>query len=68
MTHWGSRGRNFYRFGALGIFSHYVLEGEFEFVCGEDRVTGGPGTFVYATRGFPGVWGAVERKKHFKLS
>ncbi|MGP6192117.1 MAG: cupin domain-containing protein, partial [Vulcanimicrobiaceae bacterium] len=33
--------------------AYYVLEGEFEFVCGEDRVTGGPGTFVYATRGVP---------------
>jgi hypothetical protein len=22
MTHWGSPGRNFYRFGALGTFSH----------------------------------------------
>jgi len=33
--------------------SYYVLEGEFEFVCGEDRVTGGPGTFVFAPRGVP---------------
>jgi mannose-6-phosphate isomerase-like protein (cupin superfamily) len=33
--------------------AYYVLEGEFEFVCGDDRVTGGPGTFVYATRGVP---------------
>jgi mannose-6-phosphate isomerase-like protein (cupin superfamily) len=32
---------------------YYVLEGEFEFVCGDDRVTGGPGTFVFATRGVP---------------
>lgn len=33
--------------------SYYVLEGEFEFVCGEDRVSGGPGTFVFAPRGLP---------------
>jgi mannose-6-phosphate isomerase-like protein (cupin superfamily) len=33
--------------------TYYVLEGEFEFVCGEDRVTGGPGTFVFAPRGLP---------------
>lgn len=33
--------------------SYYVLEGEFEFVCGEDQVSGGPGTFVFAPRGLP---------------
>lgn len=33
--------------------SYYVLEGRFEFVCGDDRVTGGPGTFVFAPRGLP---------------
>jgi len=33
--------------------SYYVLEGEFEFVCGDDRVSGGPGTFVFAPRGLP---------------
>jgi mannose-6-phosphate isomerase-like protein (cupin superfamily) len=33
--------------------TYYVLEGEFEFVCGSDRVTGGPGTFVFAPRGLP---------------
>jgi mannose-6-phosphate isomerase-like protein (cupin superfamily) len=33
--------------------TYYVLDGEFEFVCGEDRVTGGPGTFVFARRGLP---------------
>jgi mannose-6-phosphate isomerase-like protein (cupin superfamily) len=33
--------------------TYYVLEGEFEFVCGEARVTGGPGTFVFAPRGLP---------------
>jgi mannose-6-phosphate isomerase-like protein (cupin superfamily) len=33
--------------------TYYVLGGEFEFVCGSDRVTGGPGTFVFAPRGLP---------------
>lgn len=33
--------------------SYYVLEGEFEFVCGEDHVSGGPGTYVFAPRGLP---------------
>lgn len=33
--------------------TYYVLQGEFEFVCGADRVTGGPGTFVFAPRGVP---------------
>jgi mannose-6-phosphate isomerase-like protein (cupin superfamily) len=33
--------------------TYYVLDGEFEFVCGSDRVTGGPGTFVFAPRGLP---------------
>jgi len=32
---------------------YYVLDGEFEFVCGDDRVCGGPGTFVFAPRGLP---------------
>lgn len=31
--------------------TYYVLEGQFEFVCGNDHVTGGPGTFVFAPRG-----------------
>jgi mannose-6-phosphate isomerase-like protein (cupin superfamily) len=33
--------------------SYYVLEGEFEFVCGPDRASGGAGTFVFAPRGLP---------------
>ena len=33
--------------------TYYVLEGEFEFVCGSERVTGGAGTFVFAPRGLP---------------
>ena len=33
--------------------SYYVLEGEFEFVCGGERVSGGSGTFVFAPRGLP---------------
>lgn len=33
--------------------TYYVLDGEFEFVCGEDHVTGGRGTFVFARRGLP---------------
>ena len=33
--------------------TYYVLDGEFEFVCGSERVTGGPGTFVFAPRGLP---------------
>jgi mannose-6-phosphate isomerase-like protein (cupin superfamily) len=32
---------------------YYVLDGEFEFVCGENRVNGGAGTFVFAPRGLP---------------
>lgn len=32
---------------------YYVLDGEFEFVCGDDRVSGGSGTFVFAPRGLP---------------
>jgi quercetin dioxygenase-like cupin family protein len=33
--------------------SYYVLEGEFEFTCGDDVVRGGPGTFVHSPRGVP---------------
>ncbi len=33
--------------------TYYVLDGEFEFVCGPDHVTGGRGTFVFAPRGLP---------------
>lgn len=33
--------------------TYYVLEGRFEFICDEDRVEGGPGTFVFAPRGYP---------------
>jgi len=33
--------------------TYYVLEGHFEFVCGSDRVEGGPGTFVFAPRRHP---------------
>jgi mannose-6-phosphate isomerase-like protein (cupin superfamily) len=33
--------------------AYYVLEGEFEFVCGEDTARGGPGTFVFAPRRVP---------------
>lgn len=33
--------------------SYYVLDGEFEFVCGGNRVSGGRGTFVFAPRGLP---------------
>lgn len=31
----------------------YVLEGAITFLCGEMRVAGGPGTFVYGPRGVP---------------
>ena len=31
----------------------YVLEGTLTFLCGEARVVGGPGTFVYGPRGVP---------------
>jgi len=31
----------------------YVLEGEFEFVCGDERTTGGPGTTVHLPRDVP---------------
>jgi quercetin dioxygenase-like cupin family protein len=33
--------------------TYYILEGEFEFTCGDDVVRGGPGTFVHAPRGIP---------------
>jgi mannose-6-phosphate isomerase-like protein (cupin superfamily) len=33
--------------------TYYVLEGEFEFACGDDTVRGGVGTFVHAPRGLP---------------
>ncbi|HZX68148.1 MAG TPA: cupin domain-containing protein [Candidatus Elarobacter sp.] len=33
--------------------TYYILEGEFEFTCGEDVVRGGAGTFVHAPRGLP---------------
>jgi mannose-6-phosphate isomerase-like protein (cupin superfamily) len=33
--------------------AYYVLEGEFEFICGERSVRGGPGTFVFAPRNVP---------------
>lgn len=33
--------------------AYYVLEGEFEIVCGDDVAQGGPGTFVHAPRRIP---------------
>jgi mannose-6-phosphate isomerase-like protein (cupin superfamily) len=33
--------------------TYYVLDGQFEFFCGADRVEGGRGTFVFAPRGLP---------------
>jgi len=33
--------------------AYYVLEGEFELVCGDDTVRGGPGTFAHGPRGVP---------------
>jgi mannose-6-phosphate isomerase-like protein (cupin superfamily) len=33
--------------------AYYVLEGEFEVVCGDETVRGGPGTFVHGPRGVP---------------
>lgn len=33
--------------------TYYVLEGEFEFVCGDDTARGGTGTFIFAPRGVP---------------
>jgi mannose-6-phosphate isomerase-like protein (cupin superfamily) len=33
--------------------AYYVLDGEFEFVCGHDTFRGGPGTFVHSPRGIP---------------
>ncbi len=29
----------------------YVLEGEYEFLCGEERITAGPGSFVHIPKG-----------------
>lgn len=40
--------------------TYYVLEGEFEFVCGDDNVRGGPGTFVFAPRGVPHRYANVQ--------
>ncbi len=34
----------------------YVLEGEFVFQVGEQRMTAGPGTSVYAPRALPHTW------------
>jgi quercetin dioxygenase-like cupin family protein len=31
----------------------YVIEGEFEFICGGERTTGGPGTIARLPRGVP---------------
>lgn len=31
----------------------YVVEGQMTFLCGDQRVQGGPGTFVYGPRGIP---------------
>lgn len=33
--------------------TYYVLEGDFEFVCGDHFVRGGPGTLVFAPRNIP---------------
>jgi mannose-6-phosphate isomerase-like protein (cupin superfamily) len=33
--------------------TYYVLDGEFEFVCGANHVSGSRGTFVFAPRGLP---------------
>jgi quercetin dioxygenase-like cupin family protein len=33
--------------------TYYVLEGEFEFTCGDETVRGAAGTFVHAPRGLP---------------
>jgi len=33
--------------------SYFVLEGQFELVCGDKTVRGGPGTFVHSPRGIP---------------
>lgn len=33
--------------------AYYVLEGDFEFVCGDRAARGGPGTFVFAPRNVP---------------
>jgi mannose-6-phosphate isomerase-like protein (cupin superfamily) len=42
--------------------TYYVLDGEFEFVCGDDRVEGGRGTFVFAPRGLPHRFKNVGRE------
>ncbi len=33
--------------------AYYVLQGDFEFICGDQTVRGGPGTFVFAPRNVP---------------
>jgi DNA-binding transcriptional MerR regulator len=38
----------------------YVIEGEFEFLVGENRLHAGPGESVFLPRGVPHVWAAVD--------
>ncbi len=33
--------------------SFYVVEGQMTFICGDERITAGPGTFVYGPREIP---------------
>ena len=40
----------------------YVLAGEITFLCGDTRVVGGAGTFVYGPRGIPHGFRAAERE------
>jgi mannose-6-phosphate isomerase-like protein (cupin superfamily) len=37
--------------------THYILEGEFEFQCGERKITAGPGSVVYVPKGLVHAFG-----------
>ena len=41
--------------------SFYVVEGHMTFLCGEQRVQAGPGTFVYGPREIPWLSGGGNR-------
>lgn len=33
--------------------THCITEGEFQFLCGEEKMTAGPGAFVFVSKGLP---------------
>lgn len=42
--------------------TYYVLDGSFEFVCGDDRVLASTGSFVFAPRGVPHRYRNIGRE------